>query len=155
MARKNQVQYVNFYTAGTAAYKYEPVQAPEKKASLPKPRRRKRIRVYVDPMAIVGACAAMVLMVMMFAGMVKLSRAQQEQAQMAAYVQSLQEENARLEQQYHAGYDPDEIYRIATAMGMIPVEEAEHIQVQVHVPVVEEEPTAWENFCVFLTGLFA
>lgn len=155
MARKTQVQYVNFYTAGSAAYKFEPAAQPAKKAGLPKPRRRKRIRVYVDPMAVLGVCAVLVLLVMMFTGMAKLGRAQQEQAQMAAYVERLQEKNAQLQQQYHEGYDPEEIYRLATAMGMIPVEQAEHIQVPVSHPTVEEEPTAWENFCSFLTGLFA
>ena len=53
------------------------------------------------------------------------------------------------------GYDPEEIYEMATAMGMIPADRAQHIQVQVTLQEPEAEPTGWENFCKFLAGLFA
>jgi hypothetical protein len=70
-------------------------------------------------------------------------------------VTQLQQENVQLRTEYEAGYDLDEIRQLATAMGMVPAEQAERVQVHVNVPVEEEEPTAWENFCMFLTGLFA
>lgn len=155
MARINEVQYVNFYTAGSAAYKFEPAPVPKKQATLPKPRRRKKIRIFVDPAAVLGVCAVLVLLVMMIAGLAQLGQVREQEAQMAAYVQSLQQENAQLQAQYEAGYDPEEIREIATAMGMVPAEQAPRIQVQVAAPIVEEEPTAWENFCMFLAGLFA
>ncbi len=155
MARVNQVQYVNFYTAGSAAYKYEPTPLPKKQATLPKIRRKKRIVIHVDPVAVLCACAAMVLLVMMFSSLVQFSAVSKQEAQMAAYVEQLQKDNAALDAQYRAGYDLDEIRDIALGMGMVPVEEAQHIQVELKVPVVEEEPTAWENFCTFLAGLFA
>ena len=156
MARINQVQYVNFYTAGSAAYKYEPTPLPKKKqAQLPKMRRKKRILVYVDPVAILGVCIAMVMLVMMISSFVQLSTAQKQEAQMAAYVEQLQQENVQLRSEYEAGYDPEEIRQIALGMGMVPADQVEHIQIQAAPPVVEEELTAWENFCMFLTGLFA
>lgn len=155
MARRTEVQYVQFYTAGSAAYKFEPVSVPKKKASLPKRRRVKKIRVFVDPIAVVGVCMALVMLVMMFVGLGQWNRARQQQVQMEAYVQQLQAENSRLQEQYLAGYDPQEIYEIATAMGMIPAEQAQRVQVTVSAPVEEEKPSAWDNFCMFLTGLFA
>ena len=156
MARKNEVQYVNFYTVGSAAYKYDPAPLPKKQeAKLPKPRRQKKIRVYVDPVAVLGVCVALVLLVMMISGVHSLSAARQQEAQMAAYVERLQAENAQLQETYERGYDLDEIYEIATAMGMVQAEQTQHIRVQVSVPEAETEPTAWENFWMFLTGLFA
>lgn len=74
---------------------------------------------------------------------------------MQAYVQRLEAEKVSLQQQFEAGYDPDEIYQIATAMGMIPADQAQKLQVQVTVPEAEKKPTGWENFCMFLSGLFA
>lgn len=155
MARRTEVQYVNFYTAGSAAYKLEPVTQPKKKASLPKPRRAKRIRVYVDPMAVLGVCVAMVLLVMMFVSLAHWNAAQGQEAQLQAYVTQLQAENAQLREEYLAAYDPQEVYEIATAMGMIPAEQAQRVRITVTEPAQQEEPTAWENFCMLLTGLFA
>ncbi len=156
MARVNQVQYVNFYTAGSAAYKYEPTPLPKKKqATLPKMRRKKRIVIHVDPVAVLCACAAVVLLVMMLSSLVQFSAVQKQEAQMAAYVEQLKQENEALDAEYRSGYDLEEIRDIALGMGMVPVDQVEHIQVELNVPVVEEEPTAWENFCTFLTGLFA
>lgn len=155
MARRTEVQYVQFYTAGSAAYKFEPISQPKKKAALPKQRRMKKIRIYVDPVAIAGVCLALVMLVMMFAGLDQWQQARQQEAQLQAYVTQLQTENTQLQEKYHAGYDPQEIYEIATAMGMIPAQQAQRVQVTVSAPVVEEEPTAWDNFCMFLTGLFA
>lgn len=156
MARRTQVQYVQFYTAGSAAYKFEPAPMPKKKAALPKRRRAKKIRIFVDPIAIAGVCMALVMLVMMFAGLGRWSEARQQEAQLQAYVAQLEAENAQLQAEYKASYDPQEIYEIATAMGMIPAEQAQRVQVTVAAPAMEEEePTAWENFYMFLTGLFA
>ena len=156
MARRNEVQYVSFYTAGSAALKFEPVTVPKKKASLPKQRRAKKIRIFVDPMALIGGCVAAVMLVMMLVGLGQLQAARQQEAQLQAYVQHLEAENTKLDAQFQAGYDPQEVYDVAIGMGMIPADQAEHIQVSVEIPAeAEEEPSAWENFYTFLLGLFA
>ncbi len=155
MARVNRVQYVNFYTAGSAAYQYEPKPAPKKKATLPKMRRKKRIVIHVDPVAVLCGCAAVILLVMMLSGLAQFAAVRQQEAEMAAYVEQLREENAALDAEYRAGFDPEEIRQIALGMGMVPVEQAPRMELEVHVPAVEEEPTLWENFRTFLTGLFA
>lgn len=156
MARINEIQYVNFYTAGSAAFKYEPTPLPKKKqASLPKMRRKKRILVHVDPITVLGMCLTVVMLVMMVSGMVRLNALHHQQEQMAAYVSALEQENAQLQTRYEAGYDWDEIRQLAAAMGMVPAEQAQRVQIQVADEVIETEPSAWENFCAFLSGLFA
>ena len=156
MAQKTKVQYINFYTSGSAAYQYEPeIVRAKPEVKLPKPRRQKRILIKVDPVAVFGVCVAVVLLVMMISGVCQLATAWQRQAEMASYVQRLEAENTQLRETYEQGYDLDEIYEIATAMGMIPAEQAERIQVQVPQMELAEEPSGWENFCMFLSGLFA
>ena len=155
MARQPQVQYINFYTAGSAAYRYEEPIPKKAEVKLPKPRRKKRIILRVDPVAVIGICMAVVMLCMMISGVCDLVQARQEKAQMAAYVQQLQQENAQLQAEYEQGYDLDEIYEIAITMGMIPAEQAEHITVSVTHMEAEQEPSGWENFCIFLAGLFA
>lgn len=155
MARRTEIEYVNLYNASSLAYQFEPAPLPKKNAQFPKPRRKKRIRVYVDPMALLGIAVGVVMLVMMISGLTRLHTVQQQQETMSAYVEQLQTQNDRLRAEYEAGYDPDEIRDIAVAMGMIPAEQAQHITLQISVPEEESEPTGWEIFCSFLAGLFA
>jgi hypothetical protein len=74
---------------------------------------------------------------------------------MQSYVLQLQAENRVLDAQYRAGFDPDEIRQIATQMGMVPVEQAQQIQITVPVAEPVQEPTVWETVYTFLVGLFA
>ena len=156
MARKNEVQYINFYTPGSEAYQYDFAPVRKKtEVKLPKPRRKKRIVVRVDPVAVVGLCMAVVMLIAMICGVVRLCNVRSRQAQMASYVETLQQKNEQLQKTYQEGYDLDEIYEIATAMGMIPVEQAQRIQVQAAEEVQKQTVSGWENFCMFLAGLFA
>ena len=156
MARQWDVQYFNFYTAGSAAVKYDPKPAPKKQeAVLPKPRKKKKILVFVNPVAVTGICMAILMMVMMISGVSRLTQVKKQQVQMQNYVQQLQQENDRLQAEYEAGYDADEVKEIATAMGMIPAEQAETIRIHVTLPEEEAKPGAWESFRTFLVGLFS
>ena len=157
MARKAEVHYVNFYMAGSEALKFDPkpIAQPKQPVQMPKQRRKKKIVLWVDPMALVGICAAFIMLIMMIVGMFQLGSAQKQARQMQAYVERLQAENAQLEQEYRAGYDPEEIRQIASAMGMIPKEEAQHIQIQIEAPQAEEESSFWQNVYTFLVDIFA
>lgn len=156
MARKTEVRYVNFYTAGSEALKFDPKPAEKKQeVKLPKPRRQKKIVLQIDPVATIGICVAVVLLIVMVVSLFRLVAAQQEAEQLETYVASLQERNAQLRDTYESGYDLEEIRQIAIARGMIPVEQAQTVQIQVTVPEAAEEPTAWESFWTFLAGLFA
>ena len=61
MARQPDVQYIRFYTDGSAARKVE-VAGPVRNSALPqKPRKKKKIVLYVDPLAILGIFTAVIL----------------------------------------------------------------------------------------------
>ena len=67
MARQHDIQYVQFYTAGSVAQKFD--FAPEKKTQ-PRPKTRKQTRklIYVDPVAILGVVTAVIGLAMTFFG---------------------------------------------------------------------------------------
>jgi len=154
MARQPDIQYIHMYTDGSAARKIAPV-APVHKAQIPRKRKQKKIIICVDPLAIMALTVAVVMMVLMAVGLTKLNQAREKTAVMEQYVSQLQNETKSLRQANEGGYDLNHVEQTAKALGMIPVEDVEHITVQVQMPEVESEPTAWERLCVFLTGLFA
>lgn len=156
MERQPQIQYINAYVSGNIAYQME-TMTKRIQVSLPKQKKRsgKKIVLRIDPVAIGGIAIAMVMLVLLSVGFVRLQTARAEAAALESYVLSLQEKNDRLYNEYSSGYDLEEIEKIALAMGMVPSSQVSHISVGVSVPQQEAEPTAWENFCAFLTGLFA
>ena len=155
MARQPEVRYINYYVSGTAAYQPERKTRRKPTARLPKAQKQQKLYITVDPMAICGILMATVLLVTLLVGAVQLNQAQQEAQQLQDYVHSLQEENAQLQNTYSSGYDPEEIRDIATAMGMVPADQVTHMQVQVALPQIPREPTAWESFWAFVVGMFA
>ena len=156
MAVRTDIQYVQFYTDGSTARKLEKKQQ-TKHAAAPRYRKAKRRVVVLDPVAIVGAVAAVCVLVFLLVGFVQHRTLQAQTQQMNQYIQQLQQENLQLEQTYKDGYDLDEIRDIAESLGMIPAGDATQIQIQVQVPQdqVTEEMTLWESFTTFLAGLFA
>ena len=57
MARQHDIQYIQFYTAGSTAQKFD--FAPEKKTQpRPKTRKQSKTLVYIDPVAILGVMTA-------------------------------------------------------------------------------------------------
>ncbi len=155
MMQKDRVQYIRFYTDGTAARKLEIAVPQHKIATLPEPRKVKYKKVYVDPVAIVGVLAAVFMLIVMVAGMVQLKQAQQEVAAMEAYVDQLTQENQMLQAEYDASYDLETIEKTALALGMVPSAEAPETVIWLEVPEPEPEPTFFETIGTFLTGLFA
>lgn len=156
MARKAEVRYVNFYSVGSSAYKLDAMPTPKKQAApIPKQRKVKKILLRVDPIALAGVFLAFIMLIMMVVGLFQLGSAKHQAAQMQSYVLQLQAENRVLDAQYRAGFDPDEIRQIATQMGMVPVEQAQQIQITVPVAEPVQEPTVWETVYTFLVGLFA
>ena len=154
MARKPDVQYIRFYTDGSAARKVASV-APLKTIKLPKVKKQKKLLLYIDPVAIAGIAMAVIMLTLMAVGVMQLKTARQEMQTMAAYVSTLQEENASLQATFSEGYDLDQIEKTALALGLVPKEQVRHVTVFVPELIVEEEPDAWERFYIFLTGLFA
>ena len=159
MGKKHDILYVNFYTGGSAAHKIElapPRPSYPEPTPAPKARPRQRIVVHVDPLALVSIAVSAVMLVLMAVGMLTLTEAHAQETRIAASIQTLEAENARLQAEFDEKYDPAAIEEVALALGMIPVEQAEHRTIQV-VPVEEipEEPTFWEQLQDFFGGLFA
>ena len=155
MAAKVDVQYIRFYTDGSAAKQVAPLFPEEKKARRARARKSaQRITICVDPVAIFSIVVAAALLVCMVVGLASLQQARQRNAQMLSYVQSLEQENERLQQTYAEGYDLQEIEKTALALGMVPAENVRVDVISVQMPQ-EEAPSGWEQFVAFLTGLFA
>lgn len=159
MAKKHDIMYVNFYTGGSAAHKIEPApskpQYPEFSPA-PKARPKQRTVVYVDPLAMASIVVSVVMLVLMLVGMLTLTEAHAQETRIAASIQLLQEENARLQADFDELYDPASIEEAALALGMVPVDQVEHRTIQVApMEVAPEEPDFWEQVQEFFEGLFA
>ena len=155
MTQRVDIQYVQFYTSGSAAKRVAPAISVHTGA-LPQIKKRKVRRIYVDPVAILGTAVALCMLVMMLVGLSSLRAEQEKTVAMVEYVEQLRQENEALHAQYAAECDLEKIEETALALGMIPREEASHIAIQVSVPEVQEEPASlWQKIGTFLTGLFA
>lgn len=154
MARQLDVQYVRYYTDGSAARNIAP-SVSRKTQSLPKyTKKKRRIVLHIDPVAIAGILMAGIMLVLMIVGVVELNRAQQETARMDAYVQTLRQENTVLQTAFDEGYDREQVEYMAKALGMVPGEQAQRISIS--VPVDQEtNPGFWNYLTTFLAGLFA
>ena len=132
MARRSDIQYVQFYTDGSAARQFEPKpQQPKKKLQQPRPRRRKKIVLYVDFIAVAGMLVAGVMLLMMLSGMSGLTRINEEVSRLEVYVAELESENLELHKTYREGYDLDQIREQALEMGMIPAARAANVTIAI------------------------
>jgi hypothetical protein len=155
MARHPEIQYVCFYTDGSAARK--PAQfAPIKTIKLPKIKKHKKITLRIDPIALAGIAMAAVMLVLMAVGVARLSSTREQLQTMSAYVDTLQQENTSLQNEFSQNFDLEEVQRTALALGLVPKDEVRHVSIRVpEVPQQEIESGTWERFYTFLTGLFA
>ncbi len=163
MANKPKIQYIRYYTPGSEALKLEPRQPahmPGKKTAHYRPpvqRQVKPLVIAIDPVAVVAIVVAIVMAVMMASGISRLKQARQENQEMAAYVEMLEEKKQERTEYFHSGYSLEAVEKAALSLGMIPVEQAAHMEVEIpQVEVVEEpEPSFWDRVGQFFTGLFA
>ena len=155
---KHNIEYIQkFYSYGSEAkiVEFKPVYQEEKKPAVPKQEKEPVTTICIDPIAFCGIMVAIVMLVVMIAGVIQFNVICQDHAIMESYVRELREENVLLTQQYTSGYDVEDIGITARALGMIPIEEAQTIEIQVQVPVREPEPNFIDNIVWFLSGLFA
>ena len=132
MQPRKPVQYIQFYTDGSAARKLEvlPLHKP-KAAPRPRKERKPKYMLYVCPVALVGIVAAAVLLVAMILGSMQLYDALQAEAKMADYVDHLAWNNGLKKAEYEASLDLDKIYRDALAFGFISQELVPHLEIPV------------------------
>ena len=155
MPRKPDIQYVRFYTDGSAARQLE-VQSPCKhQVAAPRHRKRKGYVFYVDPLAVGGILVAMVLLVAMLVSSIQLVVARQQLSDTKAYVTTLTQSNEHLLRTYEESYDLEEVEKSALALGMIPASQAKTIYVDVEEDPVVEEVTFWERMTAKIEELFA
>ena len=156
MAQRVDVQYIHFYTQGSAAKRILPVEKAQT-GTLPQMKKKKIQRIYIDPVATLGTVVAVCMLIMMMVGISQLRVEQQRTTDMAAYVEQLQAKNTALQTQYEEECDLESVEKTALALGMIPSQQASRTSIQVEIPVVEGEmqATIWERIGTFLTGLFA
>ena len=127
MARKHDILYVNFYTDGSAARKIAPAFPESRPQPKPRTHKQKKILVRIDPVAIVGIVTAIILVAVMAFGMLRLHAVQSEVAAMNDYILQLEMENGIMEQRYQEAYEPAQVEKTVVALGMVPVEQVEHI----------------------------
>ncbi len=155
---KYNIEYIEkFYSYGSEAKVLElkPVYKEAEKPAVPKPEKEPVSTICIDPIAFCGLMVAVVMLVVMLTGLIQFNVICQDHAVMENYLNELREENILLTHQYTAGYELEEVGTTARALGMIPVEEAQTISIQVEVPVREPEPSFLDDVIWFLTGLFA
>lgn len=153
MAR-NTDRYVRYYTFGSAAPKLD---RPEPRQKLPNMKSaQKRKPIPVDPVAFVGSTVAVLLAVLMVVGLVQLNRVNAQVREMETKVMELELGHRQLLEIYENGYDLDEIRVEAESMGMIPIEDARHIQVKVPAEVIETPRLSWwDSLLVSVRQFFA
>ena len=155
---KHNIEYIQkFYSAGSEAkvIEFKPVYQEPEKPVVPKQEKEPVTTICIDPVAFCGIMVAVVMLVVMIAGVIQFNVVSQDHAVMHSYTRYLREQNVLLTHQYRAGYNLEDIGTTARALGMIPVAEAQTIAIHVQVPVREAEPTFLDNLAWFLSGLFA
>ena len=160
MAEKTKIQYINFYSAGSVARKYDLTKPVYEQPRYPEPevqpQPRKRTVVRVDPLAVCSIVVSVVMLALMVAGVFQLWESWQQEQALEDYVQQLSRQNQALEETYRSGYDLEQIEKEALALGLVPVEQVQHITMPVSRPAeVPEELTPWEAVVAFFGGLFA
>lgn len=157
MARSNDVQYVRFYSYGSAAEKVELPVKEKKKITLPKPKLEQvgRKILKMDALALTGIVVAAVMLVCMLIGLIQVNIANAELQRAQVLVAQLEAENDRLQTEYEHGYDLAEIRISAEAMGMVPVEEVRHVKIEVPEAVEVETVSWWEQWILDFKALFA
>lgn len=157
MERKPDIQYIHqFYVYGSEARAIE-LERPNKKKrfSMPQAVPDKKIRIALDPVAICGIVVAVAMLILMAVGVSQYLDVCHDYEVMSNYVIDLRNDSVTLEQSFRSGYELDDIYEKAIALGMIPAEEAEVVIIEDYVPVEKNEPTILDNIIWFCKGLFA
>ena len=129
-----KAQYVQYYTPGTAAKKLAPV-IPLRTPALPRAKtQQKRIKIYLDPVALLGTVVAVSMMLSVLVGFSSLQSEQKKVATMVEYVETLRIENESLRTQYEGKCDLAEIEEAALALGMVPKENVTHTVIHLELP---------------------
>ena len=141
MARNYKDRYVRFYTFGSTAVK---VVDPRRTAKLPKYRKpEKRKPIPFDPVAFAGNIVAVLLAVLMVVGLFQVTAANAQVRELQTQLIALEQQEQMLLDKYYGSFDLEEVRVAAESMGMIPVEEANRVQVRVPTQSVQVQSASW------------
>lgn len=151
MVKKSDIRYVYFPSTGSAARVAEVVEVPKKKGTLPKPKAQTTV-LHIGPLALVGLVMCVVMVALMAVGMTTLQQLRDEQDVLEGYVDQLTMTNGQLRRDFDENCRLDEVYNLALGMGMVPMEEVQHMNMKLDpapvYQVSEEREHTW------LTDLF-
>ncbi len=160
---KPKIEYIQYYTAGSAAVKLDVPQpartgqSGQRRAPRPVQKQVKPLVIAFDPVALLAITVAIIMVVLMGVGTSRLKDAQTQQEAMADYVDALAEKKQELELEFDDGYDVQAVKDAALALGMIPAEEAPRLEVEMDhpEPPAEEKPSLVDSFSAILANLLA
>ena len=156
MARKYDILYVNFYTDGSAARKMAPAFPAAQPRKSTNVKRKKKTVIFLDPVAVGSLIVAAVLLVAMAVGLTQMQNAQADAEAMESYLEYLTAENERLAEEFDTKVDLETVEKTALAMGMVPKDQVNSVNIQVQEIRIEEPPkTFWDQMYAILTNLFA
>ena len=150
MAKRSDIQYVRYYAPGSEALKLDPQPERRKKTwTAPVPVEERKV-IHFDPVAIFGTAVAVLMAVCLVIGFVQLNHMNDRIAQAQTDLSALKSQHYELEKNYNNGYDLNEVRDAAAAMGLVPMDQVQHITI--HLPeqeVVEELPWWQEQWLEF------
>lgn len=154
MARSNDIQYIRYYTPGSAA---EKVELPKivKKQPKPKAEKAKTPVLQIDGLAAVGIVVAAVMLLCMLMGFVQACAINRQVQDLEVYISKLEVQQENLRTEYEHGYNLDEIRLAAQSMGLVPVEQVQHITISVPESENTVELTWWEALLENIKEIFA
>lgn len=151
----NQNRYIQFYTAGSTARDLAPALRTET-SQVNRPRRSRKMVLYIDPVAILGMVTAVVLTICLLVAFNQCKQAKAEYEYVYNYNCTLQQEYKDLQKTYADSYDKEEVRLEAVLMGYVPVSQVRHVTIKAQEPAaVAEEPGTLERVWIYLTELFA
>lgn len=154
MAPRPDIQYVQFYTVGTAARK---LSAPSQyiPGIRPRTKAKKKTAVKVYPVETLAILTALALLVTILIGAFSYKKAADEYQTMCRYVTDLENQRRSLADQYEKNFDENTILQTATSTGMVKADQVRQIYISVSEPAVELPEEESKGIIGFLTALFA
>ena len=157
MARKPEVQYV-YYTDGTTARALEPAILPiprKNRTSRSNPQVQEQPVIEIEILPIVCILVCTVMLAVMVFGVMQLRDAYVMEAQLEKYVLQLEEINAERLTEYESSIDIEAVEQKAIALGLVPIEQVQHMTIRVHEPEVVQEQSFFEEIISIFAGIFA
>lgn len=155
MTPKPEIQYIGqFYNYGSEARRPEPKVVPQQTRVAKAVQPQKKIRVFVDPVAVLSVVVAVAMVVFMSVGTVAYVRSVKDCEVMENYVADLRDVNIVMTHSYRSAIDWEYVESTALAMGMVPVSQVQHETVTITPRQTESEPTIWDDVRWFFNGLF-